>query len=279
MTESDVLTLVDNYGEESAADTLSMITLLRRRARILQQRIWLLPAALGILTILGTPLLSTKQVIQSCWLMTGTPKAISCTIVHSSAGITVLTSQGASIHGPVTGSFAERSAVIWSIGNSPWFWVIGIISSVLLSILCQRSRGQLRTFTATYLLAGLVGVFVLLASDQLGLPSQLSHLLAVAVVICIAGFAARSQTLALFAGLSFFVGIALSRRSSEFFSRLNIWIPPHSISYLAAGLVLVAGAALLYKRRRPPLVAASCLSEPEEIKYRQPNYLDQPKGE
>ena len=271
--------LIDNCGKESAAEALTMIALLRRRARILQQRIWLLPAALGILTILGTPLLSTKQVIQSCWLMTGTPKPITCIVSHSGTNIIALTSQGVPIRGPISISFSGKFPVIWSIGNSPWFWLIGIISSVLLSILCQRSRGRLRTFTVTYLLAGLVGVFVLLASGQLGLPSQLSHLLAVAVIICIAGFAARSQTLALFAGLSFFVGIALSRRSSEFFSRLNIWIPPHSISYLAAGLVLVAGAALLYKRRRPPLVAASCLGEPEEIKYRQPNCLDQPKGE
>ncbi len=273
------MTLIDNCGEESAADALTMIALLRRRARILQQRIWMLPAALGIITILGTPLLSTKQVIQSCWLMAGTPKPITCVISHSGTKIIALTSQGAPIRGPISISFSGKFPVIWSIGNSPWFWVIGIAASVLLSILCQRSSGRLRTFTVTYLLAGVVGVFVLLASDYLGLPSQLSHLLAVAVIICVAGFATRSQTLALVAGLSFFVGIALSRRSSEFFSRLNIWIPPHSISYLAAGLVLVAGAALLYRRRRLPFVAAGCLGEPEEIKYLQPNCLDQPKGE
>ncbi len=279
MTESDVLTLIDNYGEESATDTLSMITSLRRRARNLQQRIWLLPAALGILTILGTPLLSTKQVIQSCWLMTGTPKPITCIVSHSGKNIIALTSQGVPIRGPISISFSGKFPVIWSIGNSPWFWVIGIVASVLLSILCQRSGVRRRTFTLTYLLAGLIGIFVLLASDQVGLTNQLSHLLAVALIICIAGFAARSQMLALFAGLSFFLGIALSRRSSEFLTRLNIWIPPHSISYMAAGLVLVAGAALLYKRRRPPLVAAGYLGEPEETKYRQPNYLDQPKGE
>ena len=271
--------LIDNCGEESAADALTMIALLRRRARNLQQRIWLLPAALGILTILGTPLLSTKQVIQSCWLMTGTPKPITCIVSHSGTNIIALTSQGVPIRGPISISFSGKFPVIWSIGNSPWFWVIGIISSVLLSIICQHSSGRLRTFTLTYLLAGLVGISVLLGSGHMGISNQISHLLAVAVIICIAGFAARSQMLALFAGLSFFLGIALSRRSSDLFARLNVWIPPHSISYMAAGLVLVAGAALLYKRRRPPLVAASCLGEPEETKYRQPNCLDQPKGQ
>ena len=120
---------------------------------------------------------------------------------------------------------------------------------------------------------------MLLASDQLGLPSQLSHLLAVALIICIAGFAARSQTLALVAALSFFVGIALSRRSSEFFARLNIWIPPHSVSYLAAVLVLIGGAALLYWRRKPPFVAISRPGGPQEIKLGAPNSFDQQKGD
>ncbi len=273
------MTTIRNCGEESAADALSMITSLRRRARTLQQRIWLLPAALGIITILGTPLLSTRQVITSCWLMIGTPKPISCVINHSGTGITALTSQGVPIHGPVSISLAGRFPVIWHIGNSPWFWVIGIVASVSLSVLFQRSSGRLRTFTITYLLAGLIGVLVLLASDQLGLPSQLSHLLAVALIICIAGFAAHSQSLALVAALSFFVGVALSRRSSEFFARLNIWIPPHSVSYLAAGMVLIGGAALLYWRRRLPFVATSCLGGPQEIKHGVPNSFHQHRGD
>ena len=273
------MTTIRNCGEESAADALSMIAFLRRRARNLQQRVWLLPAALGIITILGTPLLSTRQVITSCWLMIRTPKPISCVINHSGTGITALTSQGVPIHGTVSISLAGRFPVIWHIGNSPWFWVIGIVVSVSLSVLFQRSGGRLRTFTITYLLAGLIGVFVLLASDQLGLPSQLSHLLAVALIICIAGLAARSQSLALVAALSFFVGIALSRRSSEFFARLNIWIPPHSVSYLAAGLVLIGGAALLYWRRRLPFVATSCLGGPQEIKHGIPNSFHQHKGD
>ncbi len=279
MNELEVLIPIDNCGAESAASTLSMITSIRKRARTLQQRTWLLPAALGIITILGTPLLSTRQVITSCWLMTGTPKPISCVINHSGTGITAITPQGVPIHGPVSISFAGRFPVIWHIGNSPWFWVVGIVASVSLSVLFQRSSGRLRTFTITYLLAGLIGVFVLLASDQLGLPSQLSHLLAVALIICIAGFAARSQSLALVAALSFFVGIALSRRSSEFLARLNIWIPPHSISCLAAGLVLIGGAGLLYCRRRIPCVATCCPDGPQEIRHGMPNSFDQHKGD
>lgn len=279
MNELSTLTSLADRGEESAADALSMITSLRRRARTLQQRVWLLPAVLGLTTILGTSLLSTRQVITSCWLMTGTPKPISCTIVHSSSGITVLTSQGAPIHGPVTGSFTGSSASIWSFGNSPWFWLIGIVVSISLSVLCQRSVGRLRNFTVIYLLAGLTGIFVLLASVQLSLPSQLSHLLAVALIICIAGFAARCQMLALVAALSFFVGIALSRGSAEFFSRLNVWIPPHSISYLAAGLVLVIGSIFLYWQRRPQWIPLDCQGEPEEITYGIANSFNQNKGE
>ncbi len=279
VNELGPITSLADRDEESAADALSMIIALRRRARVLQQRVWLLPAVLGITTILGTSLLSTRQAITSCWLMTGTPKPISCTIVHSSSGITVLTSQGAPIHGPVTGSFTGSSASIWSFGNSPWFWLIGIVVCISLSVLCQRSVGRLRNFTAIYLLAGLTGIFVLLASVQLSLPSQLSHLLAVALIICIAGFAARSQMLALVAALSFFVGIALSRGSAEIFSRLNIWIPSHSISYLAAGLVLVIGSIFLYWQRRPKWIPLGCQGGPEEFKYNQPSYLDQPKGE
>lgn len=251
MSESDVVIPTKDSIEDSAASTLSMITSLRRQARNLQQRVWLLPAALGIMTTLGTPLLSTRQVIQSCWLMTGSPKPISCTIARSGTHITALTTQGVPVHGPVSISFTGKFPVVWSIGNSRWYWVIGIIASVLLSIICQRSTGRLRTFTFTYLFAGLIGVFVLLASNQLNFPSQLSHLLAVAFIICIAGFAARSQALALVAGLSFFLGIALSRHSSEHYTLLNIWIPPHSISYMAAGLVLIAVAALLYWQRKP----------------------------
>ena len=279
MSELDVVTPIKDLPEESAADALSMIVFLARRARNLQQRVWLLPAALGITTILGTSLLSTKQVITSCWLMTGTPKPISCTIVHSGSGITVLTSQGAPIHGPVTGSFTGRSAAIWSIGHSPWFWVIGIVASVSLSVLCQRSVGRLRTFTVIYLLAGLIGIFVLLASAQLSMPSQVSHLLAVALIICIAGFAARSQALALVAALSFFVGIALSRRSAEFFAQLNIWIPPHSISYLAAGLVLVTGSMVLYWRRRPQGIVLGYQGDLGEMNCGAPNGFNQHKGE
>ncbi|MDA8271398.1 MAG: hypothetical protein M0Z39_08330 [Actinomycetota bacterium] len=279
MSDLDVVTPMEDLPEESAADALSMITFLAKRARTLQQRVWLLPTALGITTILGTPLLSTRQASTSCWLMTGTPKAISCTIVHSGAGIKVLTSQGVPVHGPVTGSFIGRSAAIWSIGNLPWFWVIGVAASVLLSVLCQRSIGRLRTFTVTYLIAGLIGIFVLLASDQLGLPSQVFHLLAIALIICIAGFAARSQALALVAALSFFVGIALSRRSSEFFAQLNIWIPPHSISYLAAGLVLVIGSMILYWRRRPQDILLGYQGELGEVNYGVPNCFDQHKGE
>jgi len=279
VSELDVVTPIEDLREESAADALSMIVFLARRARNLQQRVWLLPAALGITTIMGTSLLSTRQVATSCWLMTGTPKPISCVINHSGTGITALTLQGVPIHGPVSISFAGRFPVIWQIGNSPWFWAIGIVASVSLSVLFQRSSGRLRTFTITYLLAGLIGVFVLLASDQLGLPSQLSHLFAVALIICIAGFAARSQSLAMVAALSFFVGIALSRRSSEFLARLNIWIPPHSVSYLAAGLVLIGGAALLYWRRRPPCVATRCPGGPQEIKHGAINSFDQHKGD
>ncbi len=211
--------------------------------------------------------------------MTGTPKPISCVINHSGTGITVLTSQSAPIHGPVSGSFTGRSAAIWSIGHSPWFWVIGVVASVSLSVLCQHSSGRLRNFTVIYLLAGLIGIFVLLASAQLSLPSQLSHLLAVALIICIAGFAARSQALALVAALSFFVGIALSRRSAEFFAQLNIWIPPHSISYLAAGLVLVTGSMVLYWRRRPQSIVLGYQGELGEFNYGAPNGFNQQKGE
>ena len=277
MAESDILTLIDKCGEVSAADTLTMITSLRRRARILQQRIWLLPAALGVMTILGTPLLNTKQVIQSCWLMTGTPKPITCIVSHSGKNIIALTSLGTPIRGPI--SFTGRFPVIWSIGNSTWFWLIGIAASILLSILFQRSSSRLPTFALTYLMAGFVGISVILTSGRMGLSNQLSHLLAVALIICVAAFASRSKILALLAGLSFFLGIALSRRSSELFARLNVWIPPHSISYVAAGLTLVAGAVLLYMRIRSPRFAIDYLSKSEEFKYCQPNYLDQPKGE
>ncbi len=280
MNELNLGTTIRNCHEESAADVLSMVASLRRRARTLQQRIWLLPVTLGIITILGTPLLSTRQVIQSCWLMTGTPKPISCVINHSGTSVTALTPQGIPIRGPISLSFAGRFPVIWHIGNSPWLWVIGIVVSVSLSVLGQRSSGRLRTFTITYLLAGLIGVFVLLAADRLGFPSQLSRLLTVALIICIAGFATRSQTLALVAALSFFVGIALSRSSSEFFAHLNIWIPPHSVSYLAAGLVLIGGAAFLYWHRKPPCGATSCRGGPQKIKRGFPNSFDQShKGE
>ncbi len=71
----------------------------------------------------------------------------------------------------------------------------------------------------------------------------------------------------------------LSRGSAEIFSRLNIWIPSHSISYLAAGLVLVIGSIFLYWQRRPKWIPLGCQGGPEEFKYNQPSYLDQPKGE
>lgn len=277
MTESDVPAAMSNDSQKSAVETLSMIISLRRRARVLQQRIWLLPAALGVMTILGTPLLSSKQVIQSCWLMIGTPKPITCVVSHSGSNIIALTSLGTPIQGPI--SFTGRFPVIWSIGNSTRFWVIGIVASVLLSILFQRSSNRLPTFALTYILAGFVGISVILTSGSMGLSNQLSHLLAVALIICIAGFASRSRILALLAALSFVLGISLSRGSSESFARLNVWIPPHAISYTATGLVLVAGAALIYLRIISPRFTNSYLSEPEEFKYHQPSYLDQPKDE
>ena len=252
---------MEDSCEESAADTLSLIVSLGKRARNLQQRVWLLPVALGVTTILGTTLLSATPRVSSCSEMTVTHRVVSCSIGHAGTGLTVATQQAGSIRGPVAISLGATSPVLWSIGNSPWFWLIGIAASVLLSVLCQRSFSRLRAFTVTYLLAGLIGVFVLLGSTQLNLPSRVSHLLAISLIICIAGFAARSQALALVAALSFFIGLAVSRQSADLFAQLNILIPPRSVAYLMAGLVLIIGSGTIYWLRSSARVGIGRLQQ------------------
>lgn len=237
--------------EVVATDTLSMIALLRKRSRNLRQRVWLLPAALGVTMLLATSLLSTSSVITSCWMTVfGTPKHFRCTVGHSGTALNLVTPTGNLANGQVAGWLTGRPQFAWSVGNTPWFWVIGILASVSLAIISQHSAGRSRKFTITCLFAGLIGILALLTSAKLGLPPQMSHLLAVSVIVCIVGVAADNESFALIAALSFFVGIAVSRQAIVPIPQLGVSVPMHSAAYLGAGLTLISGSMVLFWRIR-----------------------------
>ena len=140
--------------------------------------------------------------------------------------------------------------MVWSVGKAFWYWFSGIAVSILVAILFQRKLGKRPLFTVTYLAAGLLGVFVLIASSHLSMPIGLTHYLGISVVVCVASLAARSRALASIAALSFFAGLALSRQSAERLPGLSLYIPGHSLSYGIAGMVLITASVALYLTRK-----------------------------
>ena len=90
MSELPSATLMEDSCRESAASTLSMIESLGERARKLQQGIWLLPAALGATTILGTTLLSSEPKVSSCSERPLANRVVSCSIGHEGFGYELL---------------------------------------------------------------------------------------------------------------------------------------------------------------------------------------------
>lgn len=103
---------------------------------------------------------------------------------------------------------------------------------------------------ATYLLAAIAGCLVIAVHGMLGIPMQIAHILGITLALCIASSALRSSFLAVIAGVSFLAGAVLTRHVSDLVPFLNIWIPPPSQGYIAAGIVLILGSAVLYANTR-----------------------------
>ena len=251
MKESSLATSRQNPRREFAADTLSMVSHIMTKARTLQQRTWLLPAALGLMTLVATPLVSAASVITGCWMRIGpNNKPASCSLSGSGKALTIISATSSSVHGQMAAWFTGKPQFTWSIGNSTLFWVAGVTLSIAVCVVFLHSSKQPTAFAVTYILAGLVGVCIILASTRLTFPSQLSHLLAVSLIICIAGFTTRSKSLELASAVSFFVGIVLSRHSQVLLPGLDILLTPVSQAYIAASVVLIVSSITLYLRAR-----------------------------
>lgn len=251
MSQTDVVRSTEASSGEFAADTLSMIAALMKRAGNVRRRIWILPATLGATTILATSFFVAKSGLVTCHqLINGVPSQVSCKLGESGKLLSVVSATGNTVHSQVAGWFTSRPEYVWSVGTSEWFWVIGIPLSIIvsLSILCSASRT--RALVRAWILAGLTGVAVILISNQLGLPIQVAHLLAVCSAVCIAAFEARSKMLAGIAAISFFAGAGLSRHPLVLLPRLSVWIDPPSQGYIAAGIVLILGSVTLYLQTR-----------------------------
>ena len=251
MSQTDVASSTEAYSTEFAAETLSIITVLMKRAGNIRRRIWVLPAALGVTTILATSFFAAKSALVVCHqLINGVRKPVSCNLGQSGKLLSVVSATGNTVHSQVAGWFTSRPEYVWSVGTSEWFWVIGISLSITVSLSISRSASRTRALVCAWILAGLTGVAVIFISNQLGLPIQVSHLLAVCWVVCIAAFEARSKMLACIAAISFFAGAGLSRHPLVLLPRLNVWIDPPSQGYIAAGIVLILGSVTLYLQTR-----------------------------
>ena len=242
MSQTDVVSSTEVYSTEFAADTLSIITALMKRAGNVRRRIWILPAAFGATTILATSFFAAKSAIVICHqVINGVPNVVSCNLGQSGKLLSVVSSTGNTVHSQVVGWFTSRPEYSWSVGTSEWFWVIGISLSVVVSLSILRSASRTRALVRTWIFAGLTGMAVILISTQLGLPIQVAHLLAICSSVCIAAFEARSKMLACIAAISFFAGAGLSRHPLVLLPRLSVWIDPPSQGYIAAGIVLILG--------------------------------------
>ncbi len=251
MSQTDVVSSTEAYSTEFAADTLSIITVLMKRAGNVRRRIWILPAAFGATTILATSFFAAKSGLVICHqLINGVPSPVSCKLGESGKILSVVGTTGNVIHSHVAGWFTSRPEYVWSVGTSEWFWVIGISLSIIVSLSILRSASRSRAPVRAWILAGLTGVAVILISNQLGLPIQVAHLLAVCSAVCIAAFEARSKMLSCIAAISFFAGAGFSRHPLVLLPRFSMWIDPPSQGYIAAGIVLLVGSVILYLQTR-----------------------------
>ena len=230
---------------ESASDALAVIALVSSRARDIQKRVWLLPLALGVTAILAASFYS-KAFTLRCWENAGgISKAVSCTPTYS--GVTVIPT-GILPRPGSTYTFVGKPRFEWSLGTSPWFWVIGIMLSVLLSLAVLKPRKRTTKIYVTHALAIPTGSSVILLRSQLGLPTQIACLLGVCITCCVIALALHSRWLAAVAFMSFFAGAILTRNSFLLVPHLNIWLAPPSQGYVAAGIVLICGSAVLSVR-------------------------------
>ncbi len=227
---------------ESASDALAIVALVRSRARNIQKRIWLLPMALGVAAIIAVSFYS-KAVTMKCWQTAdGVTRAVTCT--PTSSGVSV-TASGISL--PVGSSYSilAKPRFVWNPGGSHWFWVVAIALSVLLSLVLQPGKRSVQIY-ATHGLSVIAGSFVILMQNRLGIPIQIAPILGVCLALCIVAFSLHSSLLASVAAMSFLAWVAPTRNLAVLVPYFQVWLPPPSQGYIAAGAILIFGSIALY---------------------------------
>lgn len=228
-----------------------MIAATMRRAQNVRRRIWVLPGALGITTVLAASFFAAKFVVVACHAtVNGHPVAAVCTTNNSGKLQSILSSTGKHINGHVSGWLVTRPVYSWSIGASKWYWVVGIVLSIVGSLIVSNYARRNKRLLVGWILAGISGVIVVLVFTQFGLPIQIVHLLAVCTVVCVAAFGNQSRSLAVIAAVSFGAGAVLSLDQQLLLPSLNVWIAPPSQGYVAAGMSLILGSIILYLQTR-----------------------------
>lgn len=237
---------------ERAEDSLELIFKMGNRARILQQKSWILLASFGSLMLLAAILLAnTHWTVSSCYVLVGhLQKPATCTLGPSGSLLKVASPLNYHPQGPVSIMLTGKVDPTWPAANSAWFWIAGIAMCVSAPIVLRRRFSSSNPMRLTHLIAAMSGILVLVVSKPAGLPPQDAHLLAVAVVICMVALFTKESPIAFAAGLSFFAGIFLFSYPNEFLSRLNVLLSSPGQSYIAAGLTLIGCSIALKLRSR-----------------------------
>lgn len=247
MDHSSPGTCEPSSAAEAAPETLELITRITNLARNIQQRVWVLPLTLGLTAILATSFFSKAQSIR-CWRLVGAvAKPVACTTTHAGS---IAIPEVLPAHLVASFTFVGTPDFTWHPGMSPWFWISGTVLAVSVSLALVHRANRSRMLFATYLLAAIAGCLVIAVHGMLGIPMQIAHILGITLALCIASSALRSSFLAVIAGVSFLAGAVLTRHVSDLVPFLNIWIPPPSQGYIAAGIVLILGSAVLYANTR-----------------------------
>ncbi len=234
-------------SEETAPETLALITRITNLARNIQQRVWVLPLTLGLTAILATSFFSKAQSMQ-CWRMVNAmAQPVACTTTHAGS---IFIPEVLPAHVATSFTFVGTPDFTWHPGTSAWFWISGTVLAVSVSFALVHRANRSRMLCATYLFAAFAGCTVIALHGILGIPMQIAHILGIALALCIASFALRSSFLAAIAGMSFLAGAVLTRHVSDLVPFLNIWIPPPSQGYIVVGIVLILGSAVLYAKTR-----------------------------
>lgn len=251
VSRDEIATVRGSCSEELAADTLSMVATLMKRARNARRRIWILPGTLGVATVLAASLFADKFVVVSCHTRANArPSTVTCTPTNTGRVLAILGATGKHISGNVTGWLVSRPAYEWTIGASNWYWVAGIFLSIVGSLILSSSVRHNKSVLMCWVIAGIAGTIIVLLFAKLGLPIPIVHLLAVCTVVCVAAFGSHSKSLAAVATVSFGAGAALSLHPQYLLPSLDVWIAPPSQGYVAAGMSLILGSIILYLRTR-----------------------------